>query len=179
MDIKFAFEERGIVRKRFGDIDTDSSFFDSFKEVYAPYYFQWLDKKKNDDVYIVEEANKIIGFLKLKEESAGEDYTDIHPALSPAKRLKISSLKVSKGQSGLGRRFMEIVFSEAINKDVEEIYGTVAIGTPYYEEIDGFLKKWGFSIVAQKRQGSLTENVYLRPVEKSGLLSILCFSTGS
>lgn len=164
-------EEYVVKKKKFGEVNTNSPFFDSFKETYAPYYFQWLEKKKNDDVFVVEESDHILAFLKLKEEDTSEDYSDMHPSLYPANRLKISSLKVTRNKPGIGSRLMGIVFSEAISNNVSEIYGTVAVETPFNKEMDEFLTKWGFSIVAKKVSCGVVENVYLRSAKDLDMLS--------
>ncbi len=172
MEVKPLVQKSFVVKKKkFGEVNTDSSFFDSFKETYAPYYSHWLEKKKNDDVYVVEDADAIIAFLKLKEEDYSEDYSDMKPSLYPANRLKISSFKVKHNKVGIGPQLMSIVFSEAINSNVSEIYGTVAVATPYNKEMDEFLKKWGFTIVAEKNSQGVKENVYLRSTKNLDLLS--------
>ncbi len=145
-----------------GNVDFYSPFFDVFREAYDPYFTEWWKRKRNDTVYIVKDQFLILGFLKLKIENINEDYGDITPDMQPKKRLKICSLKVDSSLAlGLGSYFMQIIFNEAIQHNVAEIYGTVAINSEAKESIVNFLEKWGFFYFGKKFSHNVEEAVYV------------------
>lgn len=150
--------------KRFGDVKLSDSFFDSFRYYYDPYYSHWTVIKADDPVFIVEKAGRPIAFMKLKIESETEDYSDIRPILRPGTRLKICSLKVEKWNYGLSIKMMDIAISEAIFKQVSEIYGTIPVNCDYKYELVNFLHKFGFKKVGIKNSRGIIEEVYSRPI---------------
>ena len=169
-------DSKGIILKEvpFGTLSLDDTFFNTFKREYAPYYFEWFKKKKDDLVYVAkDENNKIKALLKLKLELENEDYSTIIPFMPPARRLKISSLKVDYSGQKLGERFMRIIFEQALKHKVEEIYVTVyANNSPRLRLID-MIKRWGFSFWGNKQNG---EDVFIRTMKKITLpLPRLCY----
>lgn len=152
-----------ITKDILGNLDLYSSFFDVFRHSYGSYFLEWWSKKKKDPVYVVKDEYVILGFLKLKIEEKNEDYSDIVPYMSPQKRLKISSLKVDASFSnrGLGTRFMQIIFSEAVQHNVDEIYGTVVKEGETIGGLVKYLKKWGFCGLAHKKSHGIEEDVYI------------------
>lgn len=158
-----------IVQKKFGEVDTSSSFFDSFRIVYSPYYSLWLLDRAEDPVYVSYKDGRIIGFLKLKTEDAGEDYSDITPAFSPGRRLKICSLKVESSNHGLSRQLMEIVFDSAVREMVSEIYATVAENCIEKDKLIHFLQKYGFRKYGTKFSHGIREDVFSMPVNQFNL----------
>lgn len=149
-----------IQKQRLKDIDTDLSFFDSFKSTYSPYYVLWLQKKMQDSVYVSYNDDNIIGFMKLKIENEEEDYSDITPIFLPCKRLKICSLKIESSIYGLSRQFMEIVLDNAIQKAVSEIYATIAENCIGKEKLIHFLQKYGFKKHGTKFSHGIQEDVF-------------------
>lgn len=151
-----------------GNLDLHSSFFDVFKQSYGPYFSLWWQKKKKDPVYVVREERILMGFLKLKVEERNEVYTDIIPYMAPQKRLKISSLKVDSSVSrmGVGRRFMQIIFSEAIMHNVDEIYGTVVLEGDTIPGLVKYLERWGFFVFGRKKSHGIEEDVYINANNK-------------
>ena len=61
----------------------------------------------------------------LKVENEGEDYKDFLKPFKPARRLKISTLKVADTGKRIGETFIKIIVEKAIKEDVDEIYVTV------------------------------------------------------
>ena len=165
-----------IAEKAFKEVDTDDSFFDPFKNAYGEYYIEWLDKKKEDNVYTVSDNGNLVGFLKLKTESELEDFIGISPAFKLIKRLKISSLRTLAEYPGLGSFLMRFIFMEAEANEVEEIYGTVPIDLPEKERVDRFLTKWGYAKQGEKRSRGLIETVYVYDMrDKSYLANLFTF----
>lgn len=153
-----------ILIKKFGDVRVSDPFFDSFRQYYEPYYSEWVKRKTMDPVYVVEEHNVPIAFMKLKIENENEDYTDITPVFRPAKRLKICSFKVAWGNYELSKKMIEIAISVAILNNVTEIYGTIPSKCHYKWGLVNFLKKYKFKKSGIKESHGIVEEVYFRPV---------------
>ena len=162
-------DSKGIILKEapFGTLSLEDTFFNTFKREYAPYYYEWFKKKKDDLVYVAKDENdKIKALLKLKVELEDEDYSTITPLLPPARRLKISSLKVDYSGQKIGERFMRIIFEQALKHKVDEIYVTVyANNSPRLRLID-MIKRWGFLYWGKKLGG---EDIYIRTMKKMTL----------
>ncbi|MBQ2657588.1 MAG: ASCH domain-containing protein [Erysipelotrichaceae bacterium] len=132
--------------KRFSAINLSDRFFDSLKESYSG-FSDWYKKKTtdNESAYVFESENDIYGFLYLKTEDINENYSDIKPAFSPKKRLKIGTFKTDYPGFRIGERFLKIVFDNAVKQNVDEIYITM-----FEKEDDNIaqlmkmLKEWGF-----------------------------------
>lgn len=158
---------RGVAirRVRFGSLDIDDRFFNSFKADYEPYYHCWFMSKMNDSVYIAQDGNGCLrGLLKLKCEDMNDDPGDITPRMKPVKRLKIASLKAHFTGQKLGQRFMRIVFDTAIRNHVEEIYVTLFKNSSQMCRLVGMIEQWGFTFYGYK-DGD--EQVYVRDFRKN------------
>ena len=108
------------------ELDINDSFFDGLKEDY--YGFEkWFENKQRQDAkaFVTMENNKITSFLMLKEEDEFEKYNSFEKKLSPLKRLKVSTMKVSDTGKRIGETFIKLMVQRAIDLDVEEIYVTV------------------------------------------------------
>lgn len=149
---------------RMGDLDISSDFFTSFIESYSPYYRDWFEKKRDDNALTVKENGLLRGFLKLKIEDVDEDYSDISPIFLPARRLKISSLKVEPNDADISRLFMEIALAEARINNVDEIYATMISDSDYKIRLAGYLEKWGFRKVGRKFSFGIVEDIFTLPV---------------
>lgn len=159
-------DTRGVaIRKvRFGSLDIDSHFFNSFKADYEPYYHVWFKAKANDPVFIAQDGNGFLrGLLKLKCEDENDDTGDISPRMKPARRLKIASMKAHFTGQKLGQRFMRIVFDTAIREHVEEIYVTLFENSNQMRRLVGMIEQWGFTYYGYK-DGN--EQVYVRDFRK-------------
>ena len=146
--------------ERFGDLDISQPFFDSFRDSYEPYYSEWVELKKDDKVYTVKESDELVGFMKLKPEFEEEDYSDIYPLLSPARRLKICSLKVTAHNLNIGSWFMSVALLEAKGMGASEIYATLLSDCDYKDSLVKYFTKWGFQFHGKKHSHQIIEDVY-------------------
>jgi predicted nucleic acid-binding protein len=140
------------VRKEIiGNIDINSEFFDSLRSAYSGFN-HWFAKKSNEDAYICkDDSGRILGFLYLKTESKNENYYDISPTFAPMKRLKVGTFKVDSTGFRLGERFIQIIFDNAIERNVDEVYVTLFEDRPELQTLSNLLYRWGF-----KKHGSNT-----------------------
>lgn len=150
----------------FGQVNLQDSFFDSFREDYVG-FDAWFNGKANDPCYVCYCDDQLAAFLFIKEEGVSEPYADITPNFSPKKRLKIGMLKVSRNGYKIGERFLRIVFDNAINKKVEEIYVTIFNKRPEQEDLISMLEEWGFVKHGIKKSKNGEELVYIRSFGKS------------
>lgn len=136
--------------KKFGEIDLENVFFDTLREDYLGFN-KWFLKKNNEYAYIFENKEKILGFLYLKVEGDDENYYDIIPKLTAKKRLKVGTFKIDRSGFRLGERFLKIIFDNAIEKNVDEIYLTMFENKR--EEVNHlrkFMMDWGFYLHGHK-----------------------------
>jgi len=150
-----------VKREFFGNININDPFFSQLKEDYIG-FTEWFNKKSEEKTYICMSNDKLIGFLYLKEEKEGEDYSNISPPFRKAKRLKIGTLMTIPTPFKLGERFMKIVFDNALQLAVDEIYITVFPKRMGQLLLIGLLKDWGFKKHGIKETSSGTEEVYVR-----------------
>ncbi len=135
--------------KEFGEIDLNSSFFDTLREDYDGVKFdQWFKKKaqNNEKAYVYESDKGLQGFLYLKVEEATEkDYSTVTPRLSPIRRLKVGTFKILSSGFRLGERFLKIIFDNARKYNVEEIYVTLFEDKrDEVKRLKSLMEKWGF-----------------------------------
>lgn len=135
------------VRKAvFGSIDIRCSFFDSFRTDYGGAAFDtWFARKADEPVYVCYEAQDLVAFLYLKTEGHGENYGDITPVFTPKRRLKIGTFKVEMNGFKLGERFLKIVFDNALQQSVDEIYVTIFQHNEDQERLIMLLCEFGFT----------------------------------
>ena len=148
-----------VKKVKFGDLKLEDPFFDSLKEDYKGFE-QWFIRKYDEDAYITfnSENGSLLSFLYLKIEDYTEDYSDISPRFTPKKRLKIGTFKVISNGFRLGERFLKIIFDNALNNKVDEIYLTVFKNRPEQLMLISLVEKWGFSYWGTKG----TESIYVR-----------------
>lgn len=152
-----------ITKVKFGILDYNDPFFDSFRQDYLPYYRLWFQKKAEDEVYVAKDGDgHLRGLLKLKIEKTDEDYGDIIPLFNPAYRLKICSFKAHFIAQKLGQRFMRIVFETALSNHIDEIYMTIYANSLSKDQLIGMMEQWGFRYHGEKRG----ESVYVRKFGK-------------
>lgn len=139
-----------IKKVQFKDLNINDEFFDSLREDYEGIKFNvWFKKKSDNDefAYVYKKSQKIAGFLYLKKE-IDEDNT-IKPKFDKKTRLKVGTFKIDSSLASgfrLGERFLKIIFDNAINLKVDEIY--ITLFENKRKEVD-VLKKlylipWGF-----------------------------------
>lgn len=160
-------EMRGMVleKVKFGTLTLEDRFFKTFIDEYAPYYFEWFEKKANDFVYVAKDKQGgLHALLKLKKEEVDENGKDIRPALPVGSYLKISSLKVEYTGQKLGERFLRIIYDEAVKKKVGFIYYTIYRNSQQRKRLIGMLSKWGFRRWGEKSTG---EQVYVKLMRRA------------
>ncbi|MDH5691713.1 MAG: hypothetical protein OEZ47_01270 [Gammaproteobacteria bacterium] len=151
------------VRKEyFGKIDIKDSFFDSFRVDYEG-FDNWFNKKADEEAYICQsDKGEMLAFLYVKREGTDENYGDIAPVFSKKKRLKIGTFKVISNGFKLGERFLKIVFDNALNYHVDDIYVTLFRKTEEHERLIGLLEDWGFHEHGVKQTPTGDELVFVK-----------------
>ena len=149
----------------FGNINLDDSFFDTFKEDYSEFE-NWFNYKSDKLSYVCITDNNVRAFLYLKIEKENENYTDIYPAFKQKKRLKIGTLKVISTGYKLGERFLKIIFDNALENKVEEIYVTLFDKREEQRRLIYLLEDWGFKEWGIKETKNGSEKVYVRTFGK-------------
>ena len=73
---------------------------------------RWFRRKADEEAYVCTEdvTGQLLAFLYIKTETQEENYSDLSPTFTPAKRLKIGTFKVVANGVKLGERFLKIVF---------------------------------------------------------------------
>ena len=133
-----------VKKSDFEEINLKNSFFDSFRKDYNE-FDSWFIRKFDNVCYVCHSDNNLTAFLYIKvEEEGSESYTEITPPFSQKKRLKIGTLKVVSNGYKIGERFLKIIFDNANQYKVEEIYVTVFDKRPEQVQLIDMLKSWGF-----------------------------------
>lgn len=121
-----------------------NNFFDTFRNSY-PDFEKWFSKKCDEDAYICRnDKGEILGFLYLKTENEDENYSDITPKFAPMRRLKVGTFKVEASGFRLGERFIKIIFDNAIERHLNEIYVTLFNDRQELQALYDLLIRWGF-----------------------------------
>ena len=118
------YQVLAVKKEYFGNVNLNDEFFDSFKEDYRE-FTDWFNRKADNISYVCETDGSVKAFLYLKREGTQENYDDITPVFPRKKRLKIGTLKVTSTGLKLGERFLKIIFDNALQYDVDEIYVTI------------------------------------------------------
>lgn len=148
----------------FGNVDVNDSFFDSFRNAYEE-FDRWFARKCDEEAYICRSNDgKILGFLYLKTEGTFENYSDIEPPFSPKRRLKVGTFKVESTGFRLGERFIKIIFDNALQRKVDEIYVTLFTDRGELVALEGLLCRWGFVSHGIKHTGKKKEKVLVKPL---------------
>lgn len=129
-----------IKQEHFGNIDLNDPFFDSLKEDYTG-FAKWFNKKADERAY---QKDKLLSFLYLKVEGLEEKYSDIIPDFSPKKRLKVGTFKVGSNGVRISERFLRIIFDNALQFNVNEIYLTILDKRMGQKMLISLLEDWGF-----------------------------------
>jgi predicted nucleic acid-binding protein len=152
-----------VQKLKFGRINLADDFFTSLKEDYVG-FDKWFIKKFDEEAYITVNSNNglLLSFLYLKVEGRDESYSDIVPAFSSKKRLKVGTFKVINNGFRLGERFMKIIFDNALKNKVDEIYVTIFNKRDEQKRLIDLLEQWGFALWGDKNG----ELVYVRDFTK-------------
>lgn len=150
----------------FGNINLNDSFFDTFKIAY-PGFENWFSKKSDEEAYVcMTDKNTILGFLYLKTELQDENYSDIEPSFSPQKRLKVGTFKIETSGFRLGERFVKIIFDNALERNVDEIYVTLFEDRPELKALEDLLFAWGFKKHGIKKTDGKEEVVLIKKLKQ-------------
>jgi predicted nucleic acid-binding protein len=150
-----------VKKEYFGNINLWDSFFDSFREDY-PGFDKWFNKKADEIAYVCYNQSNIVAFLYIKVEGEDENYSDIQPIFLRKKRLKIGTFKVVYNGFKLGERFLKIIFDNARQFNVAEIYVTIFDKRDEQKRLIELLQEWGFIHHGTKSSRSGEEQVYVR-----------------
>lgn len=153
-----------VTRTYVGRVCLDDPFFDSFRSDYVG-FDRWFRSKNEEPAYVAEMGGSLSAFLYLKAEGPDEPYNDISPALAPARRLKIGTLKVLQNGYRLGERLLKIVFDNAIRQGVDEVYVTVFPRSIDQIRLIKLLSDFGFYRHGKKTTPSGTEDVWIRSMK--------------
>ena len=149
----------------FGDVDYRDPFFDTLRESYED-FDGWFVRKGDEEAYICyDDKKQILGFLYIKTERPGDDYGNIEPRFSPKTRLKVGTFKVESTGFRLGERFIKIIFDNALQRKVDEIYVTLYDNRDELKALSQLLEKWGFRYYGKKHNGSKEETVLIKQLK--------------
>jgi len=156
------YQMLAVKKELFGNIDLSASFFDSFKEGYKE-FTTWFNKKSEEEAYVCkDDKGDILGFLYLKTEDPNENYDNIAPKFDRKLRLKVGTFKVLSTGFRLGERFIKIIFDNAIQYGVEEIYLTMFEDREELQILSELLIRWGFFKHGKKTTVNGEETVFVK-----------------
>lgn len=151
-----------VKKEYFGNLDLQDPFFNEFKRDYRD-FSDWFNRKSDSVAYTCKsEKGALLAFLYIKSEDEREPYGDINPTFTPKRRLKIGTFKVAMNGFKLGERFLKIVFDNAMQRKVEEIYVTMFAKDADQERLLELLLDWGFRKHGVKTSASGDEQVLVR-----------------
>lgn len=126
----------------------------------------WFARKCNEEAYICNtDEGKILGFLYLKTEEGDENYSDIIPTFKPMRRLKVGTFKVESTGFRLGERFVKIIFDNALQRNVDEIYVTLYTNREELSALAALLNRWGFVNYGVKVSQGKEEQVLIKKMK--------------
>lgn len=158
------------INKEFiGNINLQDPFFDSFRTDYDG-FDRWFNAKANELAYVCMDNGMLSAFLYLKKEDENENYHNVTPILPPKRRLKVGTFKVTSNGIKLGERFLKIVFDNARQFSVSEIYVTIFDRRPEQLRLISLLEEYGFKYHGVKSTPSGEEKVYVRDFGKNANL---------
>lgn len=156
----------------FAHVPLHDEFFDSFREDY-PGFDKWFAKKADEIAYVCyDDNNQLAAFLYVKVEGPEENYSDISPAFSKKTRLKIGTFKVVANGFRIGERFLKIVFDNALQYRVEEIYVTIFNKRPEQTRLIDLIQLWGFEDHGIKAGNGGDEHVYVKNFDREQPISL-------
>jgi len=160
-----SYKALSVKKDYFGNICLEDDFFNSLRESYDGFN-QWFLSKSEEEAYICyDDKKRIQGFLYLKTERPGDDYGDIVPRFPPKNRLKVGTFKVESTGFRLGERFIKIIFDNAVQRNVDEIYVTLYDNRDELKALAQLLKRWGFCHYGVKHNSDGNETVLVKPLK--------------
>lgn len=156
----------------FAQVNLQYPFFDSFREDYVG-FDRWFNKKADEIAYVCYSNNILAAFLYIKVEDENENYADIEPNFKRKKRLKIGTFKVTSNGFKIGERFLKIIFDNALQYHVSEIYVTIFDKRPEQIRLIALLEEWGFCFHGFKSTQTGNERVYVKNFEKDQEINLV------
>ena len=150
----------------FDEVDLENPFFDSFREDYNGFN-KWFNKKADEPAYVCYSNNELSAFLYIKVEDESENYADITPNFQRKKRLKIGTLKVTSNGFKIGERFLKIIFDNAFQYKVDEIYVTIFDKRSEQLRLIFLLEEWGFNYFGDKNTSTGVEKVFVKNFDRN------------
>lgn len=160
-----------VKKQYFGELSLSDDFFNSFREDYQQ-FDDWFNKKSDEICYACYQNSILSAFLFLKVEDENENYIDIAPSFSKKRRLKIGTFKVTSNGYKLGERFLKIIFDNAIQQKVKEIYVTIFNKRPEQLRLISLLQEWGFIYHGTKATKNGEEEVYIKKIDRENPVNI-------
>jgi len=155
----------------FAQVNIEDIFFDSFRKDYKG-FDKWYNKKADEISYACYQDQVLSAFLYIKVEDAAENYSDITPAFKKKKRLKIGTFKVTSNGFKIGERFLKIIFDNAFQFKVDEIYVTIFDKRPEQVRLIGLLEEWGFLLQGIKSTENGVEKVYTKNFDRQQEINV-------
>lgn len=152
----------------FAKVNIKDEFFDSFRDDYKE-FDKWFNKKTDEICYVCYSENQLTAFLFIKREDENENYSNISPAFQTKKRLKIGTFKVTANGYKIGERFLKIIFDNALQYRIDEIYVTIFDKREEQKRLIELLKIWGFCYFGLKTTQNGFEKVYVRTFSKDSI----------
>ena len=156
----------------FAQVELQDNFFDSFREDYIG-FDKWFNKKADEIAYVCYSNDILSAFLYIKVEEETENYSDIEPNFKRKKRLKIGTLKVTSNGFKIGERFLKIIFDNALQYNVSEIYVTIFDKRPEQVRLIALLEEWGFNYFGNKTTATGDEKVYVKNSDRAQEINLL------
>lgn len=141
---------------KFKDLNLADPFFDSLKAGYEEFPV-WFAKKLNENVFVVDDGDKLSGFIYLKPEHGSVD--DVVPPLPKAKWIKVGTLKIVAQGTTLGERIIKKILDFAISEKADGVYVTVF---EIHKSLIELFERYGFARHATKTTVNGTEIVLAR-----------------
>jgi predicted nucleic acid-binding protein len=138
-----------VKKEYFGKVNLQDPFFDSFRSDYVG-FDKWFNDKSDDIAYVCFDNGVLSAFLYVKRENEKENYSDISPKMESRKRLKVGTLKVTSNGIKLGERFLKIIFDNARQYKVNEIYLTIFDKRPEQLRLISLIEEYGFKHHGEK-----------------------------
>lgn len=151
-----------IIRRPFGKISLQDSFFQSLRDDYQE-FDEWFQKKSAQGAYafVQYENSKLIGFLYLKIEE--NEVTDVEPNICADRILKIGTFKIEAHGTKMGEQFIKVIVDYAISENVDVCYLTIF---EKHQSLIDLVCRFGFEPYGEKGKGIQKENVYLKQMKR-------------
>lgn len=167
---KLVIETPVFIKKEFlYNMDLEDDFFSTLRSDYKGFDNWFIKKQRKEEMAYVTmtKDNKVTSFLMLKEEDENENYSSFENPFRPAKRIKVSTFKVSDTGKKIGECFIKIMINEAIQKNVDEIYVT---SFEKQKSLIYLLEQYGFKLFTYKNTEKLDgtvekEAIYVKDIK--------------